>query len=161
MQKSQIQFRSATAEDYDVVFALFSELQSLHHDAQPEFYRKPEKDDLFRKFFEETLESEEQYLIIGGLDNEPVGYIFFRKWVRPKDIHLIEYPILYIHNLIIKERYRYKGYGGTFINYAKKTARELGISRMGIDFWHFNEPARKCFSRQGFTALQEIMWLDL
>ncbi len=57
--------------------------------------------------------------------------------------------------------HRYQGYGGTFIDYAKRTAEELGITRMGIDFWHFKEPARKCFSRQGFKVLQEIMWRDL
>ena len=161
MQKSQIEFREATAEDYDVVFALFSELGSLHHDVQPEFFRKPEKNDVFRDFFEEALESGEQYLIIGFLDHEPVGYIFFRKWVRPKDILLVGYSILYIHHLIIKEGHRYQGCGGAFIDYAKRIAKELGVSRMGIDCWFFNEPAKKCFGREGFETLQEIMWLDL
>jgi len=161
MQKSQIEFRKATEDDYHVVFSLFSEVQSLHHDAQPDFFRKPEKDELFREFFDKTLESEEQYLILGCLDDKPVGYILFHKWVRPRNIHRLEDPILYIHNLMIKERYRYQGYGGAFIDYAKRTAKELGITRMGIDFWHFNEPARKCFTRQGFKALQHVMWLDL
>ena len=161
MKKSKIEFRKATADDYDVVFDLFSEVQSLHHDAQPDFFKKPDKDELFREFFDKTLESEEQYLIIGSLNDEPVGYILFHKWVRPKAIYRHEDPILYIHNLMIKQRHRYQGYGGAFIDYAKKTAKELGLTRMGIDFWDFNEPARKCFSRQGFKVLQHVMWLDL
>jgi GNAT superfamily N-acetyltransferase len=143
------------------VFDLFGELGSLHHDVQPEFFRKPENDGLFREFFDKALVSEEQFLIIGSLDDEPVGYIFFRKWMRPKDILLVGYSILYIHHLIIKEGHRYQGYGGAFIDYSKKTAKELGITRMGIDFWHFNEPARQCFSREGFEVLQHVMWLDL
>ena len=161
MQKNQIEFKRATADDYDLVFALYSEVQALHHDAQPDFFREPEKDELFRQFFDKILESEDQYLIIGWLDDEAVGYILFQKWVRPKNIYLVDLPILYIHNLLIKEGYRHQGYGGAFIDYAKRTANELGITRMGIDFWYFNEPARKCFSRQGFRALQHIMWLDL
>jgi ribosomal protein S18 acetylase RimI-like enzyme len=161
MLKKQIEFKKATADDYDVVYALFSEVQSLHHEALPDFFKKPEKDDLFREFFDKTLEKEEHYLILGWLDDEPVGYILYQEWVRPKAIYRHEDPILYIHNLIIKERYRCQGYGGAFIDYAKRTAKELGISRMGIDFWHFNEPARKCFNRQGFKVLQHVMWLDL
>ena len=161
MQKKQIEFRRATAEDYEVFYALFREVQALHHDAQPDFFKKPEKDDLFREFFDKTLLSEEQHLILGFFDDEPVGYILYQKWVRPKAIYRHEDPILYIHNLMIKERYRYQGYGGEFIDYAKGTAKELGLTRMGIDFWHFNEPARKCFSRKGFRALQQVMWLDL
>jgi len=102
MKKSQIEFRKATAEDYDAVFDLFSEVQSLHHDAQPDFFKKPEKDDLFREFFDKTLESEEQYLIIGWLDDKPVGYILFHKWVRPKAIYRHEDPILYIHRTRVK-----------------------------------------------------------
>ena len=125
------------------------------------FFKKPEKDDLFREFFNKTLESEKQYLIIGWLDGEPVGYILYQEWVRPEAIYRHEDPILYIHNLMIKEGYRYQGYGGAFIDYAKRTAKELGITRMGIDFFVFNEPARRCFSREGFETLQEIMWLDL
>ena len=161
MQKNQIELKKATEDDYDVVFELFSEVQSLHHDAQPDFFKKPEKDDLFREFFDRTLESEDQYLIIGWLDGEPVGYILYQEWVRPEAIYRHEDPILYIHNLMIKEGYRYQGYGGAFIDYAKRTAKELGLTRIGIDFWHFNEPARKCFSRQGFEVLQHVMWLDL
>jgi len=161
MQKSQIEFRKATAEDYEDVFALFSEVQSLHHDAHPDFFRKPEKDDLFREFFDKTLESEEQYLIIGCLDDEAVGYILFFEWVRPPTISRLEQRNLYIHQIIIKERYRYQRYGEVSIDYAKRTARKLGISRMGIDFCLFNEPARKCFERQGFTGFIEAMLLDL
>jgi len=161
MQKAAIQFRAATAEDFDVVFALFSEVQSLHHDAHPDFFRKPEKDDLFREFFDKTLESEEQYLIIGCLDDEPVGYIRFQKWVQPLTISRLEQRTLYIHQIIITERYRYQGYGEAFIDYAKSIAKELGISRVGIDFCLFNEPARKCFNRQGFAGFIEAMLLHL
>ena len=161
MEKNQIEFRKATADDYDVVFALYSEVQALHHDAQPDFFRKPEKNQLFGQFFDKILESEDQYLIVGWLDGEPMGLILFHKWIRPQNIYLVDHPILYIHNLMIKEGHRYQGYGGAFIDYAKKTAKELGLTRMGIDFWHFNEPARKCFSRQGFEVLQHVMWLDL
>ena len=161
MESNRIEFRKATADNYDPVFALYSEVQALHHEAQPDFFKKPEKDELFRDFFDKTLESEEKYLIFGCWDGEPVGYILFQKWVRPKNIYLVDLPILYIHNLLIKEGHRYQGYGGAFIDYAKRTAKELGITRMGIDFWYFNEPARKCFSRQGFEVLQHVMWLDL
>jgi len=161
MQNKLIQFRAATAADYDVVFDLFSEVQLLHYDAHPEFFKTPSKDKFFRGFYDRILKSEAHDLILGYLEGDPIGYIQFFKGMRPETIYAPEHHVLYVNQLAVKEGYRYQRHGEAFIDYVKQIARSLEIKRIGIDFWLFNGPARKCFTRQGFRAFQEVMWFQI
>ena len=141
------------------MYALFSEVQTLHAEAIPEIFRVPTDDDVFRKFFDEVDGSEEHFLAFASLDDQPVGYIQYSLSERPRNTHQRARNFAYIHQLVVTKGQRRKGYGGALIEFAKKRAREQGIREVGIDFWSFNDAARGCFERQGFQVRHEGMWL--
>ena len=44
------------------------------------------------------------------------------------------------------------------MNHIKQIAKDQNIKRIGLDVWLFNKPAMAFFEKQGFAALNQIMW---
>ena len=151
--------RTASDDDYDSVYSLFSQVQALHAGAVPQIFRKPTKDNGFRTFFEGFFDDNEHFLALAIVDEAPVGYIQYFLGERPQNSYQPARRFAYIHQLVVDAESRRKGYGSALIEFVKAKARDEGIREFGIDFWSFNEAARGCFERQGFETLQERMWL--
>lgn len=75
--------RTASDDDYESVYSLFSQVQALHAEAAPQIFRKPTKDDGFRTFFEGFFDDDEHFLALAIVDQGPVGYIQYFLGERP------------------------------------------------------------------------------
>lgn len=157
---NDLQFRPATREDYDTVFDLFSEVQLIHASRLPNLFKAPTKDTHFQAFFDRVMCREDLYLTLGCAERLPVGYVHYSTGTQSEDIYQLGYRYSYIEQLVVREAYRSHGYGRAFLEHVRLQSRSLGISRIGIDFWSFNEPARRCFTGAGYRVFQEFMWLD-
>ena len=153
-----MELRPATKEDFDIFFEIFSEVQSLHYDGMPDFFRPAKKDKVFYDYFDEVIKNEDKHLIIGFEKDEPFGYIYYLMTKLPQTIYRKEKQILYINQLVVKKAYQKRGLGSELINHALNEARKRKISKIGLDVWLFNEGAMKFFRNQGFTAQNQIMW---
>lgn len=151
--------RSATAQDYDDVYALFSEVQMLHAESLPEIFRQPTKDEAFQSFFAGFENNDEHFLALATLDDNPIGYIQYSLSERRRNIYQPDRRFAYIHQLIVTREQHRRGYGSKLIDFVKQQMRARGISEIGIDFWSFNDAARGCFEGLGFKVQQERMWL--
>lgn len=145
----------------DAVYGLFEQLQSIHAQAEPEFFREPERDECFERYFEGIIDDLEQYLVFACVDRNPVGYSQYFLGTRAKNIYQPERRFAYIHQLVVSKKYRRTGCATALIGYVKEEARKLDIAQLGIDFWSFNDAARSCFTNAGFKVNQEHMWLKL
>jgi GNAT superfamily N-acetyltransferase len=152
--------RSATPDDYDVIFEIFSEILDLHFRAHPEAFKPPLKDEHFKTFFDGVLRSSNRHLVLGLQDDQPVGYLLFAVGGRKESVYQFEDRFVWIDHIVVKEEHRGKGYGKAFLDYVKGFARHLHIREVGLDVWSFNESARACFLSQGFKVVHETMWLD-
>ena len=153
-----MELRPATKEDFDIIFEIFSEVQSIHYDGMPDFFRPAKKDKVFYDYFDEVIKNEDKHIIIGFEKGKPFGYIYFLITKLPQNIYRKEKQIIYINQLVVKKAHQRRGLGGELINHALNVARKLKISKIGLDVWLFNESAIKFFQNQGFTALNQIMW---
>lgn len=161
MQDTRFDLRPATPDDLDDVFDLFAEVQAIHATAEPEFFRQPEKDDLFRAFFGRNFENPDHRLVLACVDGTTVGYIQYMMGTQPKDVFRSEGRLAYINQLVVTERYRRTGCATLLIAHVRQEAEKQSIPLLGIDFWSFNGAARACFEKSGFKVNQEIMWLRL
>ena len=66
-----MKLRPATKEDYDVLFELFSEMQTMHYVGMPDFFKPAKKDKFFYTYFVEVIKSEDKHLIIGFDNDKP------------------------------------------------------------------------------------------
>ena len=161
MRGSGFQLRRACDDDLDAAFGLFAEVQSIHSNAEPAFFRPPGTDDSFKRYFEDMLSDPEQHLVFACVDGIEVGYIQYFLGSRPKNLYRPEQRFAYIRQLVVSKEHRRKGCASGLIDHVKQHAGQQQIALLGIDFWSFNDAARACFEKAGFKVSQEIMWLGL
>ena len=161
MHKSRYHLRDAVDADLQTIFDQFAQVQSIHAEAEPQFFRKPERDGAFDGYFQGVMNDPEQHLVLACIDGTPVGHIQFFLGTRPKNIYQLERRFGYIHQLVVSEESRRSGCATALIDYVQAAARKQNIVQLGIDFWSFNDAARACFERSGFSVNQENMWLTL
>jgi ribosomal protein S18 acetylase RimI-like enzyme len=161
MQDSNIQIRNAGDNDMDALFGLFEQVQSIHAKAEPEFFRRPERDDFFERFFEGVMNDPEQNLVVACIGGNPVGFCQYFLGTRPKNLYQPDRRFAYIHGLAVSKEYRRRGCATALIGYVKEQAKNQDITLLGLDFWSFNNAARICFANAGFQVNQEHMWLKL
>ena len=150
--------KPATKEDYDVLFELFSETQTMHYVGMPDFFKPAKKDKFFYTYFDEVIKSEDKHLIIGFDNDKPFGYIYYVISKLPQNVYRTEERIIYINHIVVKKSYQGRGLGRALINHAMHVAKKEKIKKIGLDVWLFNEGAIKFFHSQGFSAHSQIMW---
>jgi ribosomal protein S18 acetylase RimI-like enzyme len=153
-----MKLRPATKEDYDVLFELFSETQTMHYVGMPDFFKPAKKDKFFYTYFDEVIKSEDKHLIIGFDNDKPFGYIYYVISKLPQNVYRTEERIIYINHIVVKKSYQGRGLGRALINHAMHVANKEKIKKIGLDVWLFNEGAIKFFHSQGFSAHNQIMW---
>ena len=161
MKGPDFQLRGASNADLDAFYGLFAQVQSIHADAEPEFFRPPEKDETFQQYFEGILGDPDQHLLFACLDDVEVGFVQYFLGLRPQSIFRPERRVGYVHGLVVNEEHRRTGCADMLIEYVKQVARQEDTALLGIDFWSFNAAARACFEKAGFKVSQEFMWLSL
>ena len=161
MKGSTFELRAASRDDADALFSLFAEVQSLHAEAEPAFFRPPERDATFESYVEEILGDPDQHLLLACRDGRAVGYIHYFLGQRPKSVYQQERRVAYIHTLVVARDQRRTGCGSLLIEQVLQAARGSDASLVGIDFWSFNHAARACFEKAGFKVNKEFMSLVL
>ena len=81
-----------------------------------------------------------------------MGYIYAQHVARPENPFRPAPDLLYIHHLCVTRARRRQGYGQALVRRVVALARELGIERVELDVWTFNEAARAAFAAMGFSA---------
>ena len=161
MLAPDFRLREASLDDLDAFYGLFAQVQSIHAEAQPEFFRPPEKDELLRQHFQGILDDPDQHLVFACLDGVVVGLVQFFLGLRPKSVFQPERRGGYVNGLAVDEAHRRTGCGALLLEHVKQAARQEDVTLLGIDFWSFNEAARACFEKAGFKVSREFMWLGL
>ena len=156
-----MKLRPATKEDHDVLYELFSEIQTMHYETRPDIFRPAKRDRYFKDYFDRVLESDNHHLLIGFEDDKPMGYIYYVINQLPQSIYRPEKRIVYINHILVKEKYQGRGYGQALINHVRDIAQKEKIKEIGLDVWVFNEKAIGFFEKQGFSAYNQIMWHEL
>lgn len=59
-----MKIRPATKDDYDVLFELFSEIQTMHYRTMPEYFKPTVRDEFFFDYFDEVIENKDKHLLL-------------------------------------------------------------------------------------------------
>ena len=159
MKRRRFEIRAATEESYDAVFDLFAELQAPHYQTDRELYRAPAKDEIFRGYFDNILNSDEITLVLAFQDDSPVGLVEFSVTKLPASPYHPALNIVLLHQLVVAQQHRRKGYATELFDFVKAYARDHELSHLYLTVDCSNDSARACFVRQGFEIRHETMWL--
>lgn len=101
------------------------------------------------------LQTKDHYLYTLYDGDTPVGVI----WLHAE----MNRPVKggFIFDVEIKEEFRGKGYGKQIMSLIEEKARELGLKKMGLHVFGYNETARKLYESIGYEVSSLNMLKDL
>ena len=101
------------------------------------------------------LQTKDHYLYTLYEGDNAVGMI----WLRAE----LDRPIKsgFIFDVEIKEEFRGKGYGKQAMLLIEEKARELGVKRMGLHVFGYNDVAKNLYERIGYKVSSTNMLKDL
>lgn len=112
-------------------------------------------DESFRKLLPDGLNSKNNFLYSARDNDQRVGFIWFS--VRGSEGN----KRAFICDIIVEEPYRGKGYGKQLMLYMEQEAKKLGLNRIGLHVFDFNETAIRLYQSLGYKTTDLVMEKDI
>ena len=156
-----IKIKFATVEDAALIAALNVDVQTVHATALPQLFKKPMIDAQLVQEFRSNLEKPDCFILIAEMESNIAGYLSAECQLWRDSPRAHQNKVVYVHHLSVSEAFRRRGIGRALLDEARKRGSERGITRLALDVWRFNEPARKFFAGYGLDVYNEKMWMEI
>lgn len=152
----KLTIRNATVNDLHAIVELTIDVQRLHAEIHPEVFKVPEHADASSaiSFF---LTKDAFHILLAEHEERIVGYAVCEIRQKQESALKISRRSTYIHQMAILSGYRRKGIGKAILTHIQQVSRELGITRIELDFWSANTEARAFYKAVGFVPLRETV----
>jgi diamine N-acetyltransferase len=147
-------------KDYEAIAKLNKNVQDVHVELFPEYFT-PYNYEPIRDFYKEIMKDRKQIFLLVEEDFNPIGYV----WMTLRDS--AETPFkkasrsLYIHQISIEKNSSNKGAGSKVIAYIEQLGKELGATKLELDYWIDNTIARNFYKKAGFVVNREVVHKEL
>lgn len=148
--------RPGTMDDYDEICRLMAQIDKLHRDEFPQFFREavPSRE---RDFLESFVVDEERDIFVAEQDGKLSGAIMVEvRFVRNMPI-LRPRTYVMIDTLIVDEEARSTGIGQALMRAAHEWGNARGISEFQLKVYAFNERAIQFYQKLGYGIWQHGM----
>lgn len=150
--------RLAVDADAEALGRLAGDVQQLHADAHPEFFKPAVDLSAFAADFRERFLSDPDCRVfIVEVDGEAAGYAALRFMRRPENLYTYAINTLYIDQIAVRPSYQGRGCGQALIEAAFDLARAENVNRVALDTWDFNTKAQEFFKKMGFSVFNYRM----
>jgi len=141
--------------DYAAYCMLLREVHSMHAENRPDIFKEqpvfPDEGG-----FEKMLSDPEAVCLAAEEAGEMIGMCLME--VRmPKAAHVHHRPFGWIGDLCVRSDHRGRGIGRDLYRAMKEKAREMGLVRIELMVWAFNESAKRFYERLGMTVRSDTM----
>ncbi len=150
--------RKAVPEDAEQIAALNTDVQTLHREAEPWFFKSGAPDP---EMFRSAMQKEQIHIFIATIDAEPVGYVFAELRAYPETPLTHPYKAVHVHHISVRSAFRRSGVGQALMAEIEATAKTLNADRISADTWAFNTPAREFFESHGLAPYLFRLWRPL
>ena len=156
-----MEIRKAIDTDSLLLSSLAVDVQRLHAEHHPEFFKMPTRDDFAASFFDEMLANPLVSIFIAEEDREALGYIVCTLMERTENPFTFGMRYLLIDQISVRPQARGRGVGTALMKQAEILAGELGVQKIWLDSWDFNRNAHAFFEGAGFMKFMHRFWKEL
>jgi diamine N-acetyltransferase len=149
--------REATVRDARNISLLNEAVQSVHATALPEVFKPYSESSFPEALVGQLLGQSNVIMYVAQIDESLVGYLYAEVIQRPETPVRHSSNSLYIHHMAVQPERQRSGIGKLLLGVARRFARERGVAAVTLDFWSFNEAARKFYLSQGFSPQREVV----
>jgi ribosomal protein S18 acetylase RimI-like enzyme len=152
-----ITVRQAGPDDVASIARLFRGVQSLHVAQHPDEFKPPAADDAERAWLAEVVGGPTARTWLAETAGIAAGYLLAQEVRREESVIRPPLRFLLIEHIGVAPEHQKRGIGTALMRAVFEEAAALGIGRVKLDVWRFNEEARRFFARRGFATLHERM----
>ena len=146
-----IVIRRATRGDAAALAILSASVQDLHFAARPDVF-EPVDLEALEAWFRQTMAEPLWQILVAEVSGAPAGYAAVMDCSRPKNAFGKARRWREIEQLSVSEKYRRQGVARALLDRVAAVALSDGVSMLELNSWSFNDVARGCFERLGFSA---------
>jgi ribosomal protein S18 acetylase RimI-like enzyme len=146
-----ISIRVASDADIEAIVSLNRDVQQLHAEIEPSFFKSNTDDKEIAAFFADKLATPGNHFRLADGDDGPDGYVWFEVQERPDTPLTLARKRIYIHHLSVKVAARRHGVASALLRQVETEALTAGIASIALDTWAANGLARSFFAARGFN----------
>jgi GNAT superfamily N-acetyltransferase len=146
-----ISVRVASAADIDDIVRLNRDVQQLHAELEPSFFKSNVDYEEVGAFFAAKLALWENHIRLADSGDGPTGYLWFEVQDRPETPLTLGRKRIYIHHLSVQAEARRHGVASALLRHVEAEALIGGIANIALDTWAANGSARSFIEACGFT----------
>ena len=122
-----------------------------HVEAEPYDFRQSDPSGV-RTFFEFIINAPNHVVLLASADDTTVGYLWVEDQARPAGPFKNATRVLALNHISVDPQFRRLGVGRALYLAAEREAQQLGVKRLVMDHWTFNEDAALFFGSLGFES---------
>jgi ribosomal protein S18 acetylase RimI-like enzyme len=146
-----ISVRVASVADIDAIVRLNRDVQQLHAELEPSFFKANFDREEVAAFFAAKLALSDNHIRLAEDGDEPNGYVWFEVQERPETPLTLARKRIHIHHLSVLARARRHGVASALLRQVETEALTSGVTSIALDVWAANGSARSFFEACGFT----------
>jgi len=148
--------RRARATDIPGLLSLLLQVGQLHYQGRPDIFRdNAQKYDAQQ--LRQLLTDPDRPILVAAEENRVLGYAFcVRKEITGHSV-LKDDRCLYIDDLCVDAACRGQSIGTQLYHAAQTLAKEMGLRRINLNVWAFNQPALAFYEKCGMTMERIFM----
>jgi len=150
--------RKAVLSDSLLLSTLCMDVQKLHADAHPEFFKIPQSADFAELFFEKMLSNDTSFIFIAEEEGKALGYVFCNLVEKPDNPFINAQRFLMIEQISVRPQAHRRGVGDSLMKQVEATASDLDVKRIELGSWDFNVGAHGFFEQMGYQKHHFKFW---
>lgn len=147
--------RNMEVKDCGAYCTLLREVHNMHAKNRPDIFRQ----DIVlpgEAEFAQMLADPEMACLAAEEGGAMIGMCLMEVKV-PKAAHVHHRPFGHIDDLCVRSDFRGQGVGTALYRAMKEKAREMGLARIELMVWAFNESAKRFYERLGMSVRSDTM----
>ncbi len=147
--------RFATADDFESVSRLSTQLAHSHIKGRPDILKAASKPN--KREFKKSIKKNQFYYTVIENGGEIIGLCKWQLSVVRENKTFSDRTFAMIWEIIIAENYRHKGLGKLLFNKVAELAKDKGATSVELYVWEFNENAQKFYQSIGMKPQRILL----
>ena len=156
-----MEIRKAIATDGLLLSSLCMDVQTLHAEHHPKFFKMPKNEDFAISFFDELLANPMICIFIAEEKGQSLGYVICKLVEHSETPFAFAMRYLVVDHISVRPAAKGKGIGAALMERAEALARELNVERIHLNSWAFNTDAHSFFEKMGFEKFSHNFWKNM
>lgn len=149
---ASITVRTATADDYDALCALWDAVDDLHREAHPAIFRKPAEPPRDLASVNATIAGPDSTILVADVEGRTVGTTtLFLRHQQPTPLRR-ERKYFEIEAVAVAPSFQRRGVGRALVDAAFAWASNRGVDMVELNVYEFNRSGAAFYRAMGFET---------